>query len=221
VINDILDFSKIEAASWISSAQLRSQEVVETTVDLVAERAQAKGWNSPSSLPTTSPRLLSGDPADPADFAEPSDQRREFTERGRSISRSPATLRPAGCGLTLQNPRHRNRACSGSPGEAFQPFSQLIPPTTRRMAELARLGHLHAPGRENARHNRAESTSESAPPCCFTARWNKQSALLRPSAERLPRDLGQQTRAHRGRQRDHRQVLHHQCSAGRCAMAEK
>ncbi len=63
VINGVLDFSKIEAGKLIlETLDFDLTETVESTLDILAERAQAKGTELVMAMPPEVPRLLRGDP---------------------------------------------------------------------------------------------------------------------------------------------------------------
>ncbi len=63
VINDVLDFSKIEAGKLtFEMLNFDLMDTVESTLDMLAARAQAKGTELVMAMPPEIPRLLRGDP---------------------------------------------------------------------------------------------------------------------------------------------------------------
>ncbi|MDB6127900.1 MAG: sensor hybrid histidine kinase [Verrucomicrobia bacterium] len=63
IINDILDFSKIEAGKMsFENLDFEVVDTIESTLDVLAERAQAKGIELVMAIPPEVPALLRGDP---------------------------------------------------------------------------------------------------------------------------------------------------------------
>ncbi len=63
VINDVLDFSKIEAGKLsFEMLNFDLKETIESTLDILAPRAQVKGTELNMAMPSDIPRFLCGDP---------------------------------------------------------------------------------------------------------------------------------------------------------------
>ena len=135
IVNDILDFSKIEAGKLsLEVLDFSIHEVVEDTLDLLAERAQAKGLELTCELPSTIPSRFRGDPSRLRQILmNLCGNAVKFTERGEvdvrvSIDKTAAThllvrfeVKDTGIGIS-----------SEAQTRLFRPFSQADGTTTRR-----------------------------------------------------------------------------------------
>ncbi|HMV33824.1 MAG TPA: ATP-binding protein [Gemmatimonadales bacterium] len=135
IINDILDFSKIEAGRMsLETVDFSLQEVLEDTLDLLAEKAGGKGLELAAHVDRAIPRLLRGDPARVRQvLTNLVSNAIKFTERGAvtvhcTLAGEAADdllvrweVRDTGIGLT---PEQRARL--------FQPFAQADNSTTRK-----------------------------------------------------------------------------------------
>jgi PAS domain S-box-containing protein len=133
IVNDILDFSKIEAGKLEVEAQpLRLASVIATTLDLVSERASAKGLELNSSLAPELPAWVLGDALRIQQILiNLLSNAVKFTERGRvglSVERSPGdagelcfAVSDEGIGMTQEQV-----------SRLFQPFEQADSSTTRK-----------------------------------------------------------------------------------------
>jgi two-component system sensor histidine kinase/response regulator len=135
ILNDILDFSKIEAGKLvIETIDFDLREMVESTLDLLAEQAQGKGLELNALLPNDVPLWLRGDPGRIRQvLMNLIGNAIKFTERGevcveiqpRGINNGTADLlfsvRDTGIGLTKEV-QHR----------LFAAFEQADSSTTRR-----------------------------------------------------------------------------------------
>jgi signal transduction histidine kinase/DNA-binding response OmpR family regulator len=140
IINDILDFSKNEAGKLeLEIIDFAPRTVVEEVLDLLAERAHAKGLELVSVIDAGLPTFVRGDPGRLRQvLTNLTGNAIKFTERGEvvvSVTRAdsaseidaerPATLRfsVADTGIGI---------ASSARASLFQPFSQADMSTTRR-----------------------------------------------------------------------------------------
>jgi signal transduction histidine kinase/DNA-binding response OmpR family regulator len=135
IINDLLDFSKIEAGKLeLETVDMDLRQTVEDVVELLAERAHAKGLELACSIPADLPTRLRGDPLRFGQvLTNLLGNAIKFTERGSvvirlaSVDETPTTVSvrvevsDTGVGIP-----------SGAQARIFEEFAQADGSTTRK-----------------------------------------------------------------------------------------
>jgi two-component system sensor histidine kinase/response regulator len=135
VINDVLDFSKIEAGKLtFEMLDFDLTETVESTLDILAQRAQSKGTELVMDLPPSVPRLLRGDPGRLRQvLVNLVGNAIKFTEGGEVVIRVSCKIE-SGSGIVVRF-EIRDTGVGIPPAvqkQLFQAFSQADSSTTRR-----------------------------------------------------------------------------------------
>ncbi len=135
IINDILDFSKIEAGRLsLETVDFSLQEVLEDTLDLLAEKAAVKQLELAAHVARDVPAVLRGDPARVRQvLTNLVSNAIKFTERGTVTVH--CRLAEAGSEGVLVRWEVRDTGIGLTPeqrGRLFQPFSQADTATTRK-----------------------------------------------------------------------------------------
>jgi len=135
IINDILDFSKIEAGRLsLETVEFSLRETVEDTLDLIAEKASAKGIDLAAHVPREVPDVVRGDPGRVRQvLTNLVGNAVKFTSQG-GVTVTAGVVRREGEQLVVRW-EVRDTGEGVTPEQQarlFQPFSQADSSTTRR-----------------------------------------------------------------------------------------
>ncbi|MDZ4865137.1 MAG: response regulator, partial [Gemmatimonadota bacterium] len=135
IINDILDFSKVEAGRLaLEAVDFSLRELLEDTLDLLAENASARGIELAARVERTVPEAVRGDPARVRQvLTNLVSNALKFTERGAVTVHAHLVDDPAGGHLVRWEVKDTGIGLTPEQQDRlFQPFSQADSSTTRR-----------------------------------------------------------------------------------------
>lgn len=135
LINDLLDFSKIEAGRLeLETIEFDAYNTLEETLDIVAERAAAKGLELACMVEPSVPQRLLGDPARLRQIVlNLLNNAVKFTEKGEVIARARASVDEVGeVRLRVEVSDTGIGISPEAQIKLFRPFTQADASTTRR-----------------------------------------------------------------------------------------
>ena len=135
VLNDILDFSKIEAGHLtVEETDFDLRELLESTLELLAERAQSKGLELMGSIENGTPTALRGDPTRIRQvLLNLTGNAIKFTDKGEVVVLVRAKSNAAGMVMVHFEVRDTGIGISEDAlKRLFQPFAQADGSTTRK-----------------------------------------------------------------------------------------